>query len=165
MAIIIQMILGIHPRSKAFYQSQFNRTVTSQGFLDCFIKSEAGILPFKLFFKSAINIKFIDDEAMIVCIHTINLFISICEKYQKEFVEGKFISTTCIIVEEIIGLIQFLCDKSGQMRAKIKEKKELISRIQTLFLKLFPSKVCNIKKMVEGEQKSPEQVVVKPVIF
>jgi hypothetical protein len=28
MATIIEMILGLHPRSKAFYESQMNRTVT-----------------------------------------------------------------------------------------------------------------------------------------
>lgn len=39
LTILTEMILGVHKRSKAFYESTLNRTVTPEGFLDCFIKS------------------------------------------------------------------------------------------------------------------------------
>lgn len=78
MSLAIEMILGVHNRSKAFYESPLNRTVTSVGFLDCFLKSEVGILPFKLFFKSASSLKNIGDTDMLICLETICLFVSMC---------------------------------------------------------------------------------------
>lgn len=86
MTLLIEMILGVHKRSKAFYESSLNRTVTPEGFLDCFIKSEAGIIPFKLFFKSASGLKSMGDNDMVICLEVVCLFVSMCEKYQKEFV-------------------------------------------------------------------------------
>ena len=77
------MILGVHNRSKAFYQSPLNRTVTSVGFFHCFLKSEVGILPFRLFFKSASALKTVGDLDMLICLETICLFVSMCENYQK----------------------------------------------------------------------------------
>lgn len=78
MTLLIEMILGVHKRSKAFYESNLNRTVTPEGFLDCFIKSEAGILPFKLFFKSASAMKVIGDNDFIICLEAVSLFVSMC---------------------------------------------------------------------------------------
>ncbi len=44
-----------------------------------------------------------------------------CEKYQKEFVDGsKYQSTTKIIVEEIINLVKIFCDKNQELRSKWK---------------------------------------------
>jgi len=51
------MILGFHPRSKAFYESPLNITVTRTGNVDYFIKSETGLLSLKLFFKYSSIIK------------------------------------------------------------------------------------------------------------
>ena len=58
MAHIIQMILGVHKRSRAFYESTSNRTIRCEGIMDYFIKYEGGgILPFKLFFKNISALK------------------------------------------------------------------------------------------------------------
>jgi hypothetical protein len=50
--IIAKVIIGSHKSSKSFFEDQANLTVKSEGFVDCFIKSENGILPFKMFFKN-----------------------------------------------------------------------------------------------------------------
>jgi len=34
----------------------------------------------------------------------------------------------------------------------IKEKVELISRIETMYFKLFPNKVCLLRKILEGDR-------------
>ena len=61
MAHIIQMILGVHKRSRAFYEASSNRTIKCEGIMDYFIKYEGGgILPFKLFFKNVSALKTVD---------------------------------------------------------------------------------------------------------
>jgi hypothetical protein len=58
MAQSMSLILGVHKRSKAFYESSYNRTIKCEGILDYFIRYEGGgILPFKLFFKNISSLK------------------------------------------------------------------------------------------------------------
>lgn len=110
MAHIIQMVLGVHKRSKAFYESSMNRTIKCEGLLDYFIKYEGGgILPFKLFFKNISGLKNVDKDDLVICLETVYLFISMCEKYQGEFIEGKIQSLTKIIMDEVINLIKTFC--------------------------------------------------------
>jgi hypothetical protein len=109
MAIVMEMILGVHKRSKAFYDSPMNRTIKCEAMMDYFIQYEGGgILPFKLFFKNISQIKIEEKEDLTICLETVYLFVSMCERYQSEFVEGKAQSLTKIIVEEIISLIKVL---------------------------------------------------------
>ena len=69
MAFIISMILGVHKRSKTFYEHQNNLTIRCEGILDYFIKYEGGgILPFKLFFKNISVLKNIDKQHIDICL-------------------------------------------------------------------------------------------------
>jgi len=79
MAIVIGMILGVHKRSKNFYDSPQNKTIRCEGIVEYFIKYEGGgILPFKLFFKNLSMMKLVDNQKMAICLETVYLFLSLC---------------------------------------------------------------------------------------
>jgi hypothetical protein len=68
--------------------------------MDYFVKYEGGgILPFKLFFKNLSALKTVEKEDLDICLETVYLFISICEKYQSELVDGKVQSLSRIILD------------------------------------------------------------------
>jgi len=48
---MLSMILGANRRSKAFYESNMNLTVTSEGFVNYFIESD-GFFSMRLFLKN-----------------------------------------------------------------------------------------------------------------
>lgn len=48
--------------------------------------------------------------------------------------------------------MKFFCEKSKEIANEIKAKMELISRIETLYFKLFPNRPCDLRKFVEGEK-------------
>ena len=60
MTIIVSMILGFHKRSRPFYTSSLNNTITKDGNVLYFIKSETGMLSLKLFFKNSSLLKKVD---------------------------------------------------------------------------------------------------------
>lgn len=69
MAHIMQMILGVHKRSRAFYESSFNRTIKCEGIIDYFMKCDGGgPLPFKLFFKNVSTLKNVEKEDLNICL-------------------------------------------------------------------------------------------------
>lgn len=107
MAQIISMVLGLHKRSKPFYDSPLNRTIRPESIMDYFVKYEGGgILPFKLFFKNMTSLKQVTKQDLLIALETVYLFISICEKYPGDFVEGKIQPLSRIILDEIINLIK-----------------------------------------------------------
>jgi hypothetical protein len=53
-----KLIIGSHKYSKTFFEDSTNLTIKNDGFIDCFIMSEHGILPFKSFFKNLANVSF-----------------------------------------------------------------------------------------------------------
>lgn len=111
-----------------------------------------GPKPFRLFFKNLSTLKNIEKDDLIICLETVYLFISICEKYQGEFIEGKSQSLTITILDEIINLIKAFCDKSNEIANEFKGKIELISRIETLYFKLL-NKECSLRKFVMRDRE------------
>jgi hypothetical protein len=57
-------------------------------------------------------------------------------------------------------MIKVFCDKRKEIAAEFKAKIELISRIETLYFKLFPNKECNLRKFIEG-QKDRDKAFLK----
>lgn len=113
MSIVISMILGVHKRSKNFYDSPKNTTIRCQSIMDYFIKYEGGgILPFKLFFKNLSSMKTVSKQQLAISLETLYLFISLCQKFPDDLIEGKVQSTTRLIIQQIISLIKFFCEKS-----------------------------------------------------
>lgn len=51
-SIMTKLIIGSHKHSKSFYEDPANLTVVNDGFIEFFIRSDNGILPFKIFFKN-----------------------------------------------------------------------------------------------------------------
>jgi hypothetical protein len=51
------LIFGIHEHSVQLYEHKLNINLKSQGFIDFFVMSETGLLPFRQFFKGVGNIK------------------------------------------------------------------------------------------------------------
>jgi len=47
-----KMIIGSHKNSKLFFEDLTNLTIKTDGFIECFIMSDNGILPFRIFFKN-----------------------------------------------------------------------------------------------------------------
>lgn len=51
------LIFGIHAHSAKLYDHKLNINLKSLGFIDFFVMSETGLLPFRNFFKGVNNIK------------------------------------------------------------------------------------------------------------
>lgn len=50
--IMTKIIIGSHKNSKLFFEDPTNLTIKKDGFIDCFIMADNGILLFKFFFKN-----------------------------------------------------------------------------------------------------------------
>lgn len=63
-SIMSKLIIGSHKNSKSFYEDPANLTIKTDGFIEFFIRSDNGILPFKIFFKNltTISLKKIDKK-------------------------------------------------------------------------------------------------------
>ncbi len=61
-SLINKLIIGSHKNSKPFFEDPTNLTIKKDGFVDCFIMSDNGILPFRIFFKnlSLVSLKKLD---------------------------------------------------------------------------------------------------------
>lgn len=51
-SLINKLIIGSHKHSKQFFEDPTNLAIKKDGFVDCFIMSDNGILPFRIFFKN-----------------------------------------------------------------------------------------------------------------
>ena len=51
-SLMTKLIIGSHKHSKSFFEDPTNLTIKTDGFIDCFIMSDNGIMPFKIFFKN-----------------------------------------------------------------------------------------------------------------
>lgn len=51
------LIFGIHPHSAKLYDHKLNINLKSLGFVDFFVLSDTGLLPFRNFLKGAHSIK------------------------------------------------------------------------------------------------------------
>ena len=80
--------LGIHADSVKLYENKLNISLTPQGFIDCLIKSEGGLLPLRHFFKnSTLNIKNPSVEIDYqLSLKIIMLFLELCEKAKTDLV-------------------------------------------------------------------------------
>ena len=93
------MIIGVHPDSHKLFSHKLNINLTSQGFIDCLIKSEGGLFPMRHFFKSAIqNIKKPTFETDIsIGSKIVELFLELCEKAKNDLVNEDQTKTTLIM--------------------------------------------------------------------
>lgn len=57
-SIMTKLIIGSHKHSKSFYEDITNLTIKNDGFIEFFIRSDNGILPFKIFFKNLTTASF-----------------------------------------------------------------------------------------------------------
>ena len=80
--------LGFHPDSVKLYENKLNISLTPQGFIECLIKSEGGLLPLRVFFKnSTSNIKNPSLEVDYqISLKIILLFLELCEKAKTDLV-------------------------------------------------------------------------------
>jgi hypothetical protein len=93
-----------------------------------------------------------------IYLETVYFFISIWEKYQFQLLEGKAQSHSCIILEDIISLIESLCNRSEEIAKYFKGKLELVSRIETLYFKLF-DKECSLRKFVMRDRQKEKETI------
>lgn len=54
-------------------------------------------------------------------------------------------------------MVKAFCEKNKDLRARFKGKMEIVSRIETLYLKLFPNKQCIIRKIIDGDIEQEQE--------
>ena len=79
LTIMMSMILGFHPRSKNLYNSELNRSMTSEGFLICFIDTDPSFpFQFKTLFSSMEMIDNPKENDLMIALNAINFFLDLC---------------------------------------------------------------------------------------
>lgn len=103
---------GIHPDSQKLFTNKLNLSLTTQGFIDCLIKSDGGLLPIRHFLKSASNNIKIPNVADDYCISLkiISLFLELCEKAKNDLVSVDQ-TKTMLILDEVISHLRGWADK------------------------------------------------------
>lgn len=56
-SVMSKLIIGSHKSSKDFFEDQTNLTIKTDGFVDCIVMADNGILPFRIFFKNLSSVK------------------------------------------------------------------------------------------------------------
>lgn len=80
LTVMANLIFGFHPHSAKLYEHKLNLSLKMMGFIDCFVMSEIGLMPFRNFFKGACNIKKPVEFDYDLTILVANLFLDLCEK-------------------------------------------------------------------------------------
>ena len=85
-SLMTKLIIGSHKHSKSFYQDPANLTITNDGFIEFFIRSDNGILPFRIFFKNLSTISFnkINKKLIDAIFQVLDFFLDFCEKSKGE---------------------------------------------------------------------------------